>query len=68
MRRGAEVVQDIHKQEIGLYEHTNPTLGGVKWHHESSDSNKDHPPVESMHKINEEKQLSIVGPLNAGWI
>ena len=55
-------------QESGLSEHIDPATGGIKRHHESSDSDKDPPPEVVVDNINEDQQLAIVAPLKVGWI
>ena len=54
--------------DYGVEEHSEPAQGGVKRPHESSDSDKEQPTQDSMHKINVERQLTLVGPANSGWI
>lgn len=45
-----------------------PNTGGAKRPHESSDSDKEQPTMGSTLKNIEERQPTIVGLANAGWI
>ena len=67
---GEELMQckTYTQQDTRLFEHTDPTMGGIKRHHESSDSHKDQPQEVLVHKINKDRQLAISDPSKAGWI
>ena len=65
---GEEQNKTYTQEDYEASDHIEPTLGGVKRHHESSDSDKEQPPVDNMHIKNEERQLVITSPSNAGWL
>ena len=66
--KGKESVQymTIIQKESRTEKHTDPAQGGAKRPHESSNSNKEQTFVGTL--PNEECQLTIVSPANAGWI
>lgn len=65
---GVEQNKTSTQEDHDALDHTNQTLGGVKRHHESSNSDKEPPLVANMHISSEERQMVIASPSNAGWI
>ena len=65
---GKEQNKTSTQKDYDALDHTDLTLGGVKRHHESTDFEKEPPPVDNMHISSEERQMVIASPSNAGWI
>ena len=68
--RGKEPMQGVvNTQAISeVEEHSDPSQGGAKRSHESSNSDKEQPTQELIHNINVECQLTLVGHANTRWI